>query len=192
MGDNRTASLRTAWLVFCVLCVSALVLVTTAAGADPTPAECDLRVNDTPSKLIAVHPDERSLEPHAGVPGDRRRQSRPATGMPSRNSGEPGYKASADYVAKVMKARRLRRDDPDVQVRLLRVHRRRRRSARCHRRRTTTPSASTGIPGRAPGPRTRDAPAGRRHRHPADADRRARRAAAPRPTSAASCRAGSR
>src|SRR5207253_5656416 len=28
----------------------------------------------------------------------------PADGMPSRNSGEPGYKASADYVASVMKA----------------------------------------------------------------------------------------
>ena len=27
----------------------------------------------------------------------------PADGHPSRNSGEPGYKASADYVAKVMK-----------------------------------------------------------------------------------------
>jgi hypothetical protein len=27
-----------------------------------------------------------------------------ADGHPSRNSGEPGYKASVDYVAKVMKA----------------------------------------------------------------------------------------
>ena len=35
-------------------------------------------------------------------------------GHPSRNSGEPGYKASADYVARLMTRSRLQRHDPDV------------------------------------------------------------------------------
>ena len=43
-------------------------------------------------------------------------------------------------------------------------------AARSRRPRTTSCSATTGIPGRAPGRATADAPAGRRHRHPADAD----------------------
>ena len=102
MGDNRTASLRTAWLVFCVLCVSALVLVTTAAGADPTPAECDLRVNDTPSKLVeCIQTDD--LMAHMQAFQDIADANPGPDGMPSRNSGEPGYKASADYVAQAMK-----------------------------------------------------------------------------------------
>ena len=102
MGDNRKASLRTAWLLFCALCVSALALVTTAAGADPTPAECDLRVNDTPSKLVeCIQTDD--LMAHMQAFQDIADANLGPDGMPSRNSGEPGYKASADYVAQAMK-----------------------------------------------------------------------------------------
>ena len=56
-----------------------------------------------PEQAPAVHHEGRPLEAHAAVPGDRRRQPKPADGHPSRNSGEPGYKASADYVAQVMR-----------------------------------------------------------------------------------------
>jgi hypothetical protein len=50
-----------------------------------------------------VHHDDRSLEPHEELPGDRGRQPQPRGRHPSRNAGEPGYKASVDYVAKVMR-----------------------------------------------------------------------------------------
>ena len=68
----------------------------------PTSAECSARVNDTPSKLLeCVQTDDlwnhmKEFQAIADAnPGP--------DGHPSRNSGEPGYKASADYVAQVMK-----------------------------------------------------------------------------------------
>ena len=45
----RSRLLRTSCLL---LCGSAFALVPITASADPTPAECDARVNDTPSKLV--------------------------------------------------------------------------------------------------------------------------------------------
>jgi len=67
-----------------------------------TSAQCDTQVNDTPAKLLpCIRTDDlwnhmKAFQAIADAnPGP--------DGMPSRNSGEPGYKASADYVAKVMK-----------------------------------------------------------------------------------------
>ena len=86
------------WLV--PLCVAAGFVVPANAGAI-TSAECDAQVNDTPAKLIPCiqqddlwnHMQQFQAIANANLGPD---------GHPSRNSGEPGYKASVDYVAKVM------------------------------------------------------------------------------------------
>ena len=77
--------------------------ITPSSAAAPTPAECDSRVNDTPSKLLpCIQQDElwdhmKAFQAIADAnPGP--------DGHASRNSGEPGYKASADYVANLMSA----------------------------------------------------------------------------------------
>ncbi|MFC4906982.1 M20/M25/M40 family metallo-hydrolase [Actinomadura gamaensis] len=72
------------------------------AGGGPSPAACAHRVNDTARKLVECVRTEdlwrhmRAFQAIADAhPG--------ADGHPSRNSGEPGYKASVDYVAKLMR-----------------------------------------------------------------------------------------
>jgi hypothetical protein len=72
-----------------------------SSGAAPA-ANCDTQVNDTPSKLLpCITTDDlwnhmKAFQAIADAnPGP--------DGHPSRNSGEPGYKASVDYVAQVMK-----------------------------------------------------------------------------------------
>jgi hypothetical protein len=77
--------------------------ITPSNAATPTPAECDSRVNDTPSKLLpCIQQDDlwnhmKAFQAIADAnPGP--------DGHPSRNSGEPGYKASVDYVANLMTA----------------------------------------------------------------------------------------
>jgi Zn-dependent M28 family amino/carboxypeptidase len=84
-----------------VLFAAAALVVPASASAAPTPAECDARANDTPSKLIeCVQQDDlwnhmKAFQAIADAnPGP--------DGHPSRNAGEPGYKASVDYVAKAM------------------------------------------------------------------------------------------
>jgi hypothetical protein len=82
------------------VCACAVLALPGSAGAI-TSAQCSARVNDTPSKLVECiqQPDlmahMQSMQAIADAnPGP--------DGMPSRNSGEPGYKASADYVAQKM------------------------------------------------------------------------------------------
>ena len=72
-----------------------------AAGQAPSPTGCANRVNDTARKLLTCIQTEdlwRHMEAFQAIadanPGP--------DGHPSRNSGEPGYKASVDYVAKLM------------------------------------------------------------------------------------------
>ena len=74
----------------------------TATG-DANPTACAHRVNNTPQKLVdCVNKDD--LWAHM-VKFQQIADANPgADGHPSRNSGEPGYKASADYVADVMRA----------------------------------------------------------------------------------------
>jgi hypothetical protein len=82
-------------------------VASSATPAAPTPdanaTACANRVNNTPQKLIAcVNKDD--LWAHM-VKFQQIADANPgADGHPSRNSGEPGYKASADYVAGVMRA----------------------------------------------------------------------------------------
>ena len=92
--------LRHAWLV--PLCVAAGLLAPTSAGAI-TSAQCDAQVNDTPGKLLpCIQTDDlwnhmQAFQAIADAnPG--------LDGHPSRNSGEPGYRASVDYVAQKMEA----------------------------------------------------------------------------------------
>src|SRR3954451_22283788 len=77
------------------LCLTATVKAQSGAG-------CDNRVNDTPGKLVPcittsdLWTHMQALQAIADAnPG--------ADGHPSRNSGEPGYKASVDYVAAAMR-----------------------------------------------------------------------------------------
>ena len=54
----RSRLLVSAWLA--PLCVAAWLVVPATAGAASS-AGCDERVNNTAAKLLAVHPDARSL-----------------------------------------------------------------------------------------------------------------------------------
>ncbi|GAB3057064.1 aminopeptidase PaaP [Intrasporangium mesophilum] len=75
----------------------------TTSTADANVTACANRVNNTPQKLVdCVNKDD--LWAHM-VNFQQIADANPgADGHPSRNSGEPGYKASADYVANVMRA----------------------------------------------------------------------------------------
>jgi Zn-dependent M28 family amino/carboxypeptidase len=94
------------WIV--PLCVAAATLFVTASASSTTSARrggtCDTQANDTPSKLIPCI-QQKDLWAHMKqFQAIADANPSPADGMPSRNSGEPGYKASADYVASVMRA----------------------------------------------------------------------------------------
>ena len=100
MPQSPKSRLAKSWLI--PLCLAAGLAVPASAGAAPTPAECDARVNDTPSKLVeCIQTDDlwnhmQAFQAIADAnPG--------LDGHPSRNSGEPGYRASVDYVAQAMK-----------------------------------------------------------------------------------------
>src|ERR1051325_3050859 len=68
-----------------------------------TSAQCDAQVNDTPGKLIPCIQQGDLWKHMQKFQAIANANPSPADGHPSRNSGEPGYKASADYVAAVMK-----------------------------------------------------------------------------------------
>lgn len=99
----RQRRFATSWSVLlCVLlCAGAALVGPANADATPTSAECDGRANDTPAKLVeCVQTDDlwnhmKAFQAIADAnPGP--------DGHLSRNSGEPRYKASVDYVAKLM------------------------------------------------------------------------------------------
>src|SRR5262245_41286074 len=98
------------WLITLCAAVAALVAVAgpastgakaVTAGADPTSAQCASQVNDTPGKLLpCIQKDDlwnymKDFQTIADA-------NLSPDGHASRNSGEPGYKASADYVANLM------------------------------------------------------------------------------------------
>jgi hypothetical protein len=92
------------------LAVAALAVLpsgsVTASGSTkpPTSAQCLARVNDTPSKLVECVRTDNLWTHMQNFEAIAKANPSPADGHPSRNSGEPGYKASADYVASVMKS----------------------------------------------------------------------------------------
>jgi hypothetical protein len=93
---------RRATTLLCVLlCAGAGLVGPASASTTPTSAECDARVNDTPGKLVeCVQTD--GLWNHMKAFQAIADANPGLDGHPSRNSGEPGYKASVDYVAKLM------------------------------------------------------------------------------------------
>ena len=77
------------------------LLGSTSANAI-TSAECDAQVNDTPSKLLPCIQQDDLWKHMQAFEAIAVANLSPADNHPSRNSGEPGYKASADYVAQKM------------------------------------------------------------------------------------------
>jgi len=82
-------------------CAVAVLLVPTGAGA-VTSRQCDNRVNDTPETLVPCI-QETDLWNHMKAFQKIANQNPGPDGHPSRNSGEPGYRASVDYVASLMR-----------------------------------------------------------------------------------------
>jgi hypothetical protein len=86
-----------------ILVPAASTATPAAPTPDANPAACANRVNNTPEKLVDCV-NQKDLWSYM-VKFQQIADANPgADGHPSRNSGEPGYKASADYVASVMKA----------------------------------------------------------------------------------------
>jgi hypothetical protein len=98
---QRLTSRRLHLWALVLAAAGAVTLIVPIGASAITPAECDARANDTPSKLVeCVQKDD--LMAHMQAFQDIADANPGPDGHPSRNSGEPGYKASADYVAKVM------------------------------------------------------------------------------------------
>jgi hypothetical protein len=89
-------------LLLCAVVFGLALLAAPSAGAAPRDA-CDTQVNDTPSKLLACIKTDDLWNHMKKFQAIADANPSPADGHPSRNSGEPGYKASADYVAQVMR-----------------------------------------------------------------------------------------
>lgn len=84
------------------LAMTAGPLAPASAGA-PTATQCDSRVNNTVDKLLpCIRTDD--LWNHMKAFQSIANANPGPDGHPSRNAGEPGYKASADYVAQKMQA----------------------------------------------------------------------------------------
>jgi hypothetical protein len=90
-----------AWVV--VLCVAVGGLMAPSRASAISSAQCDAQVNDTPSKLLPCI-QKNDLWKHMQKFQAIADANPGPDGHPSRNSGEPGYRASVDYVASVMKA----------------------------------------------------------------------------------------
>ena len=90
------------WVVALGALVAAAFAGSAGASAAPSPAGCDNRVNDTADKLI---PCITTADLWAHMQAFQRiADANPGPdGHASRNSGEPGYKASVDYVAAKMR-----------------------------------------------------------------------------------------
>jgi hypothetical protein len=94
---------RRRWWV-AALCVAVLLGLLAAPTASAAPRDaCDTQVNDTPSKLLPCIKTDDLWNHMKQFQAIADANPSPADGHPSRNSGEPGYKASADYVAQVMR-----------------------------------------------------------------------------------------
>src|SRR5690349_4965964 len=96
-GRGRWAG---AWWSGAVMCLAA-ALAGPASGDAPSPARCNHRVNDTPNRLVPCITTS-DLWNHMQAFWAIAQANPGPDGHPSRNAGEPGYKASVDYVAHLM------------------------------------------------------------------------------------------
>jgi hypothetical protein len=105
MAQRVRRRLPRLWLV--PLCAAVIALVAAVGPVTPTSAgaitsaQCAARVNDTPSKLVECI-KTADLWNHMQAFQAIADANPGPDGHPSRNSGEPGYKASVDYVARLM------------------------------------------------------------------------------------------
>ncbi len=94
------------WLVPLCMAVAALAPAVRSVAATSalatTSDQCGNRSNNTPAKLVPCI-NTADLMNHMRAFQAIADANPGPDGMPSRNSGEPGYKASVDYVAKLMK-----------------------------------------------------------------------------------------
>ena len=88
--------------LLCAVVLGLALITAPSAGAAPK-VNCDTQVNDTPSKLLPCITKDDLWNHMQRFEAIAEANPSPADGHPSRNSGEPGYKASADYVAQVMR-----------------------------------------------------------------------------------------
>ncbi len=97
-GPTRSRLVLSAWLAS--VCAAACLLVPASAGAVAS-AACNARANDTVKKLVpCIQTDD--LWAHMQAFWQIAQANPGPDGHPSRNSGEPGYRASVDYVANLM------------------------------------------------------------------------------------------
>src|SRR5437764_3630285 len=90
-----------AWVV--ALCGAVALGLSGAGTARPiSSAGCDTQVNDTPGKLLPCIQTDDLWNIMKDFQAIADANPSPADHHASRNSGEPGYKASADYVAQRM------------------------------------------------------------------------------------------
>src|SRR5436190_3664913 len=98
---ERISSRRSHLWVVLLSALGALTLIAPLNASAITPAQCDARANDTPSKLVECI-QQGDLMAHMQAFQDIADANPSPDGMPSRNSGEPGYAASVDYVKNLM------------------------------------------------------------------------------------------
>jgi Zn-dependent M28 family amino/carboxypeptidase len=99
MPQHLRSQLGRSWLGVAV-CVAAGLLAPASASA----ISCDTQVNDTPAKLVPCIQENDLWNHMRAFETIAVDNPSPADGHPSRNSGEPGYLASAQYVAQKMEA----------------------------------------------------------------------------------------
>jgi len=90
------------WLV--ALCVAVGLGSLGATNASAATPPCETQVNDTPAKLLPCIQTDDLWHHMQAFEAIAVANPSPADGHPSRNSGEPGYLASANYVADQMRA----------------------------------------------------------------------------------------
>src|SRR5437763_13970836 len=94
---------RRPFLLVVAFCMAVVALVLPTQASAISPAQCDAQVNDTPSKLLPCIQKNDLWKIMQDFQAIANANPGP-DGHPSRNTGEPGYKASADYVAAKMQA----------------------------------------------------------------------------------------
>jgi hypothetical protein len=100
---KRLGLRRPRWWVVLTCAAVGLGLAAVPSVRATAQTQCDTQVNDTPSTLLPCITTEDLWNHMKKFQAIADANPSPADGHPSRNSGEPGYKASADYVAQVMK-----------------------------------------------------------------------------------------
>jgi Peptidase family M28/PA domain len=99
---KRKTGQRTHWWIM-LLCIGVAMVLTAPMSADATATQrCDVQANNTPSKLVACV-QKADLMNHLQAFQDIADANPGPDGHASRNSGEPGYLASVNYVANLMK-----------------------------------------------------------------------------------------